>query len=258
MAMISIIIPTLNAEATLGRCLVALVPAAIDGLVQQVVIADGGSEDRTVALAEEAGADVVVSQSGRGHQIRAGIAASRAPWLLVLHSDTELQPGWETEVSAFMTSVDLGHREKSAAAFSYALDDSGFMPRIMETIVHIRSNLAKLPYGDQALLIPRRLHDEIGGYKPMPILEDIEIVRRLGQHRLSILKSGALTSSERYRKDGYLRRIFRNQVCLLMYVWGIPEERIANYYKASSRNKQVTPEGSAAVTKEHVQPIKPS
>jgi rSAM/selenodomain-associated transferase 2 len=256
--MISIIIPTLNSEATLGRCLVALVPAAVDGLVQQVVIADGGSEDRTVALAEEAGADVVISQSGRGHQIRAGIAASRAPWLLVLHSDTELHPGWEAEVSAFMTSVDLGRREKSAAAFRYALDDSGFIPRLMETIVHIRCSVAKLPYGDQALLIPRRLYDEIGGYKPMPILEDVEIVRRLGRRRMTILKSGALTSSERYRKDGYLRRIFRNQVCLLMYACGIPEERIANYYKAPSGNKQTTSEGGTTTSKELVQPIKPS
>jgi hypothetical protein len=89
-------------------------------------------------------------------------------------------------------------------------------------------------------------------------LEDVEIVRRLGRRRMTILKSGALTSSERYRKDGYLRRIFRNQVCLLMYACGIPQERIANYYKAPSGNKQTTSEGGTTTSKELVQPIKPS
>jgi rSAM/selenodomain-associated transferase 2 len=256
--MISVIIPTLNSEATLGRCLLALLPAAIDGLVQQVVIADGGSSDRTVDLAEEAGADVAVSQPGRGQQIRTGIAEARAPWLLVLHSDTELQSGWEDEVSDFMRSVDLGQRDKAAAAFRYALDDVGFMPRLMETFVHLRSNLAKLPYGDQALLIPRRLHDEIGGYKPMPILEDVEIIRRLGRRRVSILKSGALTSSKRYRSEGYLRRVARNQVCLMMYAWGAPIERIADYYKASSKTSKAASEMSDTAAKSAAHNIKPS
>ena len=256
--MISVIIPTLNSQATLGRCLVSLVPAAIDGLVQQVVIADGGSADRTIDIAEEGGADIVVSQPGRGQQICAGIAQARAPWLLVLHSDTELQSGWEDEVSAFMRSVDLGHRDKAAAAFRFALDDVGFMPRLMETIVHLRSNLAKLPYGDQALLIPRRLHDEIGGYKPMPILEDVDIIRRLGRRRLSILKSGALTSAQRYRSEGYLRRVARNQACLMMYAWGTPIESIADYYTASSKLSDTAPEMDDTAAKSAAHNIKPS
>ena len=256
--MISVVIPTLNSETTLGRCLIALVPAAVDGIVQQVVIADGGSSDRTVGIAEEAGADVVVGPPGRGQQIRAGIAEARAPWLLVLHSDTELQSGWEDEVSAFMRSVVLGHSDKAAAAFRYALDDVGFMPRLVETIVHLRSNFAKLPYGDQALLIPRRLHDEIGGYKPMPILEDVEFIRRLGRRRLSILKSVALTSSERYRSEGYLRRVARNQVCLLMYAWGAPVEHIADYYKAPPKTSEAAPEMSDTASKSAAHNIKPS
>ncbi len=256
--MISVIIPTLNSEATLGRCLIALVPAAVDGLLQQVVIADGGSCDRTITMAEEAGADVVESAPGRGQQIRSGIAQARAPWLMVLHSDTELQSGWEGEVSTFMKSVDLGQRERGAAAFRYALDDHGLMPRLMEAMVHLRSNLAKLPYGDQALLMPRRLYEEIGGYKPIPIMEDVEIIRRLGRRRVNILKSSALTSSVRYRDDGYLRRIARNQLCLMMYGWGVPPERIASYYKAPSKQGNSPPELSSTAAKSAAHNIKTS
>lgn len=256
--MISVIIPTLNSEATLGRCLIALVPAAVDGLVQQVVVADGGSCDRTITMAEEAGADIIESLPGRGQQIRAGIAQARAPWLMVLHSDTELQSGWETEVSTFMRSVDLGERDRGAAAFRYALDDNGFMPRLMETMVHVRSNLARLPYGDQALLMPRRLYEEIGGYKPMPIMEDVEIVRRLGRRRVNILRSSALTSSARYRDDGYLRRIARNQLCLIMYAWGMPLERIARYYAATAKQSGSASEISETATKSAAHNIKTS
>ncbi len=256
--MISVIIPTLNSEATLGRCLIALVPAAVDGLVQQVVVADGGSCDRTLSMAEEAGADIVESQPGRGQQICSGIAQARARWLMVLHSDTELQSGWEAEVSAFMRSVDLGERDRGAAAFRYALDDHGFMPRLMEAMVHARSHLAKLPYGDQALLMPRRLYEEIGGYKPMPVMEDFEIIRRLGRRRVSILKSSALTSSARYRDEGYLRRVARNQLCLIMYAWGVPLERIAAYYSAAAKQSDTAPGISDTAAKSAAHNIKTS
>ncbi|MBU1210227.1 MAG: TIGR04283 family arsenosugar biosynthesis glycosyltransferase [Alphaproteobacteria bacterium] len=228
--MISVVIPTLNAEATLGRCLAALVPAALEGIVRQVVIADGGSKDRTAMIADDAGADCIVCKPGRGQQILCGISKSRFEWLLILHADTVLEAGWEVEAAAFMAQVDAGRRQPGAAAFRFRLDDTGLMPRILEVFVHLRSTIAKLPYGDQALLIPRRLHNEIGGYRPLLLMEDVDIVRRLGRRRLSILKSRACTSPVRYRTDGYLKRTAYNQMCMLMYASGVPVERIAAFY----------------------------
>lgn len=228
--MISVIIPTLNAEATLGKCLAALIPAALDGVVSQVVVADGGSTDHTMDIADAAGADLVSASPGRGGQIRAGIARARAPWLLILHADTVLEAGWEDKASEFIEDVDLGRRNKSAAAFRFALNDTGIFPRLMEAVVHLRSSLARLPYGDQGLLMPRLLHDEVGGFRPLAIMEDVDIVRRLGRRRLTMLECRAVTSPERYRKDGYLRRIARNQMCLLMYAAGVPVGQIAVYY----------------------------
>ena len=90
------------------------------------------------------------------------------------------------------------------------------------------------PYGDQGLLISRKLFDEIGGYRPMAIMEDLDIVRRLGWSRLAVLRSRAITSAARYRKDGYFKRIARNQLCLAMYMLGVPVTRIARFYEGVS------------------------
>src|SRR5262245_19218454 len=119
--MISVVIPTLNAEPSLAATLTSLVPGAVDGVVRQVIIVDGGSSDRTLRIAEDAGADVVRAERGRGAQLQAGAAAARFPWLLFLHADTVLDPGWEREASTFIERIDIGQRPPAAAAFRFAL-----------------------------------------------------------------------------------------------------------------------------------------
>jgi len=229
--MISVVVPTLNAERELPRCLAALVPGAVDGLVREVLIVDGGSQDKTLAIADEAGAKVTSSVAGRGRQLFEGARQARGSWLLFLHADSVLANGWLDDAAQFIEAVSLG-RKSGAAAFSFALDDDGLAPRVMESMVGWRAGLFKLPYGDQGLLISRALYDEIGGYNPLPLMEDVDIVRRLGRRRISILRSQAVTSAKRYREDGYLRRVVRNQVCLLLYAVGTPVDRIVSVYGA--------------------------
>ncbi len=228
--MISVVIPTLNAEATLAPTLAALVPAAIDGLVRQVVVVDGGSTDRTVEIADNAGADIVRQGGGRGPQLAAGAEQARFPWLLFLHADTALEPGWEREASLFMERVDTGERPPAAAAFRFALDDTGLGPRLLERLVAVRSGVLRLPYGDQGLLIPRRLYVEIGGYRPLEIMEDVDLVRRLGHRRTAMLRCRAVTSAERFRRDGYLARSARNLLCLALYTLRVPPRVISRIY----------------------------
>lgn len=228
--MLSVVIPTLNAEASLAATLTALVPGVVDGLVREVIIVDGGSSDRTLHLAEGSGADIVKSAPGRGTQLATGASRARFPWMLFLHADTQLEPGWEREVAAFIERVDSGRRLPTAAAFSFALDDVGFAPRVLETLVRWRSLVLRLPYGDQGLLIPRSLYAEVGGYRPLPLMEDVDIVRRLGRRRMTLLRTRGVTSAVRYRQDGYLRRMLRNQACLWMYFLRVPVGRIAQLY----------------------------
>ncbi len=228
--MISVVIPTLNAQSGLPLCLSALVPGVVHGLIRDVVIVDGGSKDNTPQIAAQSGATFLQSQTGRGQQMATGASAARGSWLLFLHADTVLEAGWDEEVQNFIEKIESGRRKPCAAVFQFALDDDGSAPRVLETLVWLRSSLLRVPYGDQGLLISRELYDEIGGYKPISLMEDLDIIRRLGRKRVTVLRSRALTNAERYRQQGYLARVLRNQICLVMYMLGFSPERISWFY----------------------------
>jgi hypothetical protein len=172
---------------------------------------------------------ILTAQKGRGVQLRTGGAAARGSWLLFLHADTVLGADWTREASRFMSEVESSGRLR-AAAFRFVLDDRGLAPRVIETGVRIRCRLFLLPYGDQGLLIPRRLYDEIGGYCELPIMEDVDIIQRLGRRRLEMLETPAVTSAARYKKSGYARRVVRNLTCLALFKMGVPIERILKLY----------------------------
>lgn len=228
--MLSVVIPTLNAGRTLARTLQALIPAAMGGLIKEVVIADCGSDDETLAVADAAGAKVVAAERGRGPQLAAGAAAARADWFLFLHADTVLEEGWEAEVAAFITTAAASGDIERAACFRYALDDRRLRARALEAIVTARCALLALPYGDQGLLISRRLYARVGGFGPMPLMEDVDMIRRIGRARLAVLDHAAVTSAERYRRDGFFRRVLRNCACLALYYLKVPPRVILRFY----------------------------
>jgi rSAM/selenodomain-associated transferase 2 len=228
--MISVIIPTLNAERTLGPTLAALVPAVVEGIVQEAIVVDGGSTDETRVIAEAAGTVLIEAPRGRGSQLEAGASQARADWLLFLHADTVLEPGWAEEAQSFMGRVASGRRDQTAASFRFALDDDGLMPRFVEWLVGLRCQLLALPYGDQGLLISRNLYNRLGGFRPLPLMEDVDLVRRLKRRELVMLKSRAVTSEERYRREGYLARSLRNLGCILLYYLRVPPRVLARLY----------------------------
>ena len=228
--MISVIIPTLNAERTLAHTLAALVPAVVDGIVQEAILVDGGSTDETRAIAEAAGTHLIEAPPGRGTQLDAGAHQARGDWLLFLHADSVLEPGWAEEAKSFMERVEGGRRGQAAASFQFALDDDGIMPRLIESLVGLRCHLLALPYGDQGLLISRNLYNRLGGFRPLPLMEDVDLVRRLRRRELVMLKSRAVTSGERYRREGYLARSLRNLGCILLYYLRVPPRVLARLY----------------------------
>lgn len=224
--MLSVVVPTLNAERTLPAALSALVPGAIRGLISEVLIADGGSTDRTEAIADAMGATFLRAPAGRGPQLVVGAEAARGDWLLFLHADTVLDPGWDDEVARFIERAP----PERAAAFRFALDDHAGAARRLEWIVGLRSRVLRLPYGDQGLLISRALYRRIGGFSPMPLMEDVDLVRRIGRRRLDLLRTPAVTSAERFRQRGYWRRSARNLGCLALYYCRVPPHVIARLY----------------------------
>lgn len=225
--MISVVIPTLNAEEVLPATLTALVPAALEGIVREVIVVDAGSSDRTRVIADHAGAEVITAPANRGAQLRAGASAARHPWLLFLNADTVLDAGWEREADNFMERVGRGASRHAAAAFRFALDDDGLAPRLLESLVAVRCLVLGRPYGDQGLLIPRRRYDEVGGHRALPIMEDVDLVRRLGGRRVRLLRMRAVSSASRYRRMGYIRGALGNEAQRILYALRLAPTRAA-------------------------------
>jgi rSAM/selenodomain-associated transferase 2 len=230
--MLTIVIPTLDAERVLGATLGALVAGAVAGLVKQVIVVDGGSADETVAIAQGAGCEVIRTRKSRGHQLARGGAAARAGWMLFLHADTVLEPGWDAEVRRFIETAEHCGDTDRAAAFAFRLDARGARARLLEHGVWLRCALFALPYGDQGLVISRRLYERIGGYKDVPLMEDVDLVRSIGRRRLHFLRAAAVTSAERYVKEGFVLRAARNLVFLGLYYLHVPSRLLARFYGA--------------------------
>jgi rSAM/selenodomain-associated transferase 2 len=217
---LSIVIPTLNAAAHLPATL-----AALGETPDEIVVVDGGSHDGTADHARAAGARVLAAPRGRGAQLAAGIAASHGAWLLLLHADTRLDRGWSAAARAHMAQ-SAGR----AAYFRFALDTADRRARRLEAMVAWRCRRLALPYGDQGLLVERSLLDAVGGLRPLPLMEDVDLVRRLGRDRLTGLDIAAVTSAARWERDGWRLRSARNLACLALYFAGVPPRLIARVY----------------------------
>jgi rSAM/selenodomain-associated transferase 2 len=217
--MLSVVIPTLNAAVTLGPCLDSVREA------DEMIVVDGGSTDSTAAVAQSSGARLVHSPRGRGVQLAAGAAAARGDWLLFLHADTRLAKGWREAAG-----LHMARRPGAAACFRFSLDAHERRARLVEAGVALRVRALGLPYGDQGLLLSRRLYDEAGGFRPLALMEDVDLVRRIGARRIDRLEVDAVTSAERWRSGGWIRRSGRNLLCLAFYRFGMSPERVARLY----------------------------
>lgn len=224
-APLSVVIPTLNAAEGLPDCLGALTEGVTAGLVRELVISDGGSSDATGELAQAAGALWIVGPAGRGGQLRRGAAAAQGAWLLFLHADTVLSPGWSAAVEAHMRDVP-----DRAGWFRLAFDARGLAPAWVAGWANLRARALALPYGDQGLLVSRALYDSVGGFDDMPLMEDVALVRRLGRRRLAPLEAVARTGAGRYLRAGWVRRGARNLWTLARYFAGADVARLARRY----------------------------
>jgi rSAM/selenodomain-associated transferase 2 len=225
--MISVIIPTLNAAPHLPRTLLALVAGMTGGIVKEIIVSDGGSDDETLAIADAAGCTIVKAERGRAKQLRAGAEAAKAKWLLFLHADTALATGWVEETERFIAAPQS---RKKAAVYKLAFDDGSAEAKRVVFWARLRGRVMKLPYGDQGLLISRFFYDGLGGYPDIPLMEDVEIMRRIGPQRLVLFETQAFTSAEKYRRDGYDKRAWRNLSLMARYLMGADPVELAKAY----------------------------
>lgn len=196
----------------------------------EVILVDGGSDEALEHLAgRRTDLRLIRTSPGRARQMNAGAASASGEWLLFLHADSTLAPGW---LDAFTHLPG----EMSGGWFRFALDDPAWQARIIERGTRWRVRVFRLPYGDQGLFVRRRVFAEMGGYSDLSLMEDVDFARRL-RHRPGIgeMPLDLVTSARRWRRDGWWRRSATNLALVTLYFAGVPPNRLALWYRRSPR-----------------------
>lgn len=218
---LSIIIPVVDEAPTLGACI-----ANARSVADEVIVSDGGSSDGSPELAREAGARVVNGSAGRGAQLNRGAAAADGDVLLFLHADTVLPKDSRVQIEGALAAGFDGGGSK------IRFDAAGALLRFGAGWINRRTALTKLPLGDQAQFITRTAFESLGGFRDWPILEDLDLMRRLKRsHRVAILDGPVVTSPRRFVKGGMLRTIAVNWLIWGLYLLGVSPQRLAALYR---------------------------
>jgi rSAM/selenodomain-associated transferase 2 len=222
--MISVIIPTLNEERHIGRCIEALRAAIGDC---EIIVCDGGSSDMTRDIAIGfRGVTVIGSEKSRGVQMNRGATHAKGDVLLFLHADTVLEEGWAEEIENALTDGSV-----IGGAFTFSIGNPAMKYRLVEVWVKMRCRVFRLPYGDQGMFIRRDSFIKLGGYRNIPLMEDVDIINRMKNlGKIAILNRKAATSGRRWAKKGIIRTAAINQITMLCYLIGVSPERLAKFY----------------------------
>ena len=225
--MLSIIIPTINEAERLPLLL-----ADINSYPHQfeLIISDFQSSDLTELIAKIGGAKVIHNETkGRGHQLHKGASKASGEWLLFLHADSRLDDDWDGKVDQI---IKEGCNKSHAWFFDFKIDKEGFSWFLLELAVFIRSYIFQRPYGDQGLLISKSLYFQIGGYKKIPIMEDIDISIRLSQKtKMKRIGSNMKTSGRRYSKRNIIKNAIKNSNLITSWKQGeSPTALVERYY----------------------------
>ena len=219
---LSVIIPTLNEEKRLPGLLNFLAGKGLE-----IIVADGGSGDKTAAIARSFTPLVVISPPGRGIQMARGARLATGDVLLFLHADT-LLPG------AFKAIIERALSRQGAVFGAFRLDIRPISPalRLIRLGANLRTRLFSLPYGDQAVFVRRSVYEKLGGFAEIPIMEDVELALRLKKAGRFVMAEGsAVTSARRFEKEGALMAWLRNQNLLWRYLLGTPPENLLPRYR---------------------------
>jgi len=225
---LAVVIPTLNEAEHVERTLASV----LAGIPAEVVVTDGGSTDSTCEVAEAMGVKIVRGARGRAAQMNAGAAASSAAQLLFLHADTTVPHGYRERITQALEQPEV-----VAGAFGFAVREPVPYRRILEGLVLVRCGLLKNPFGDQGLFLRREMFEAIGGFPEWPLLEDVEIVRRLKRWgRLVMERAPVITSGRRWMERGVWRTFWLNQRIMLGHYRGQSPEQLARLYRRPNRS----------------------
>ena len=225
---VSIIIPVLNEAAIVKQTLARLQQHS----ESEIIVVDGGSEDNTVAIAQQLVKVITVVGQSRAAQMNAGANIARGDILLFLHADTQLPANFVS-----LASQTLAQPGVIAGAFELAIEGNHKSLRWVERLVKMRSHLLSLPYGDQAIFISKSAFLKLEGFADLPIMEDFEFIERAKtQGKIAIAPAAVTTSSRRWQKLGVWQTTLINQLIIAGYYLGVSPVKLANFYR--SRGKE--------------------
>jgi rSAM/selenodomain-associated transferase 2 len=221
---LSIVIPVYHEADMINDCVAHLHDLNLDSAVEIIVI-DGDPQGSTIKVIQDEHVIKTVSQKGRARQMNKGAALASGDILVFLHADTRLPPD---ALSIVRSCMEAG----LAGAFDLGIKSNRRIFRITEKYVALRTRLTRIPLGDQAIFMRKEYFDRIGGYKDIPLMEDVEIMLRMKKRgdRIHIIPEKVMTSPRRWEQEGVLSCTLRNWMLQLLYVFGVSPERLANYY----------------------------
>jgi rSAM/selenodomain-associated transferase 2 len=222
---ISLIIPTLNEAENIDSMLEGLLP--LQQLGHEVIVVDGGSEDKTVELARHRADKVIQTAAGRAQQMNVGASQARGEVLWFIHADTQIP----AHAAERILEV-LQDRNNYWGRFDVQLSGKQFVLRIVEMLMNLRSCITGIATGDQGIFVRRNCFEAIGGFQPIPLMEDIEISRRLKTWSWPCcIRDKIVTSSRRWEKNGIFSTILLMWRLRLAYALGFNPEKLVNSYK---------------------------
>ena len=224
---LSVVMPALNEAAGIAATLQALAPLREAG--HELIVVDGGSTDATAALAAPLASHVLHSEAGRARQMNAGAAVARGEVLLFLHADTRLPAGAATATTAISQALQRG---ALWGRFDVHIEGRSRWLPLVAFMMNWRSRLSGIATGDQALFVQTALFRELGGYAPLPLMEDIELTRRLRERgRPACLRERVRTSGRRWDTRGAWPTIWLMWRLRWRYWRGTPAEELARAYR---------------------------
>jgi rSAM/selenodomain-associated transferase 2 len=224
---ISVIIPVFCEQAVINRT-IETVRRQRGGDDAEIIVVDGQTGGETLAAAQDAAVQKVRSEKGRGGQLNRGAALATGDTLLFLHADTVLPPAaFERIAGAMRDEACVG------GAFDLRIDSRRAAFRVIETAANRRSRLTRIPYGDQAIFIRASYFRTLGGFKEIPIMEDVDLMRRIKRQRgrIVIFRDPVITSARRWEKEGLVFGTLRNRFLMTLYLCGVAPERLARFYR---------------------------
>jgi glycosyltransferase involved in cell wall biosynthesis len=222
---ISVIITTRNSETDLALALAALVPAATEGLVREVIVVDRGSADGTAIVAVAAGCEFIAAGNAAGEARRQAAARAKSDWLLFLAPRAMVEAGWQGEALAFIdAAVGSGNARRRAATLRFGRMGPGLRARLEEVMATARTRLFAAPREEQGLLVSKALYRSLGGHRDIAALADVDLARRVGRRRLWLLRARALVRHG--GDDPSLARSLRNGLCFVMLLLRLPPRLI--------------------------------